>query len=47
MVSANHVLINDLNNDLIRVIGEVYNDKDGLVDYVTLWKHMYNGKKDK
>lgn len=48
-VTANHLLINDLNNDLFKVIPQYFSQqKDNyLIDYITLWKHMYNGKKDK
>ncbi len=46
-ITANPGLINDLNNDVFTIIPTFYNEKDSLQDYISLWKHMYNGKKDK
>ena len=46
-ITANTVLINDLNNDIFVLIPTFYKENDGLEEYLSLWKLMYNGKKDK
>ena len=46
-ITANPVLINDLNNDVFALLATVYKENEALDNYVSLWKHMYNGKKDK
>lgn len=46
-ITANPGLIHDLNNDVFAEIINLYRQEDGLGEYIALWKHMYNGKKEK
>jgi hypothetical protein len=46
VITANPILINDLNNDVFVQFAPYFAQNEGLESYVSLWKHMYNGKKD-